>query len=381
MATVVTEGLLRELAGFRAANGCAVSLYIDFDPSETPTVPAEKTRFHARLVEWERAAEERARDKGRDCKLALRADFERIVDWGQNDFDRDGARSLAIFASSADGYFRIVPLVESVRETWDVGPELDVSPLVGQLGRGNGVLVAVVSREQGRVYRLESGRLQEIADETDEIPGQHDQGGWSQARYQRHIETLVQRHLKAVGDEIDRAVHNGHLRIVVVGPEEMRPEFEASLSKEAREAILGWVTADQHSAPTELLAAVRPVLDEAHARDDESLLERWRAREGRGDPASTGWAETLEAASDARVDTLFLEERAEHPAFVCPREGRAYADDGECPLDGSRLERRDDGANVAVHRVVGHGGRVVLVGAGALGASNAVGGIAALLRF
>ena len=39
MATVVTEGLLRELAGFRARNGCAASIYIDFDPSTVPTIP------------------------------------------------------------------------------------------------------------------------------------------------------------------------------------------------------------------------------------------------------------------------------------------------------------------------------------------------------
>jgi peptide chain release factor subunit 1 len=381
MATVVTEGLLRELAGFHAANGCAISLFLDFDPSETPTVPAEKTKFHARLLEWERLAAEKAEGKGRDCRLALRDDFARLEDWGENDFDRDGARALAIFSSSGDGLFRIVPLVDPVRDSWDVGPDLDLAPLVPQLGRGNGALVAVVSRERGVVYRLENGSLEEIADESDDVPGQHDQGGWSQARYQRHIDNVVQRHLKAVGEEIERTTHDRNVRIVGVGPEEIRSSFEEALSKEAREAIVGWVTADQHASPHELLAAVQPVLDEAHAREEAALLERLEAREGRGDPAATGWAETLEAASDARVDTLFLEERVEHPAFVCPRDGRAYAADGECPLDGAKLERRDDGANVAVHRTIANGGRIVVVGQGALGPSKVVGGIAALLRF
>ena len=56
----------------------------------------------------------------------------------------------------------------------------------------------------GTVYRVAAGRLVEIVDETEETPGQHSQGGWSQARYQRHIEHLVQQHLKTVGQELDK---------------------------------------------------------------------------------------------------------------------------------------------------------------------------------
>src|SRR5436190_2179705 len=81
---------------------------------------------------------------------------------------------------------------------WAIGPELWLTPLAGQLRRGEGALVAVVSRERGVLYRLQDGRLEEIADETEEVPGQHDQGGWSQARYRRHIDNIVLHHLKSV---------------------------------------------------------------------------------------------------------------------------------------------------------------------------------------
>src|ERR1700688_2534158 len=146
MATVVTEGLLRDLAAFRATNGCAISIYVDFDPSAAPTVPAEKARFHARVDEAKKLADARARDRDRDCKYALAADFERIKEWVEGAFDRDGARALAVFASSANGLFRIVPLLEPVIDGWEVGPDLLISPLAGQFGRGEGALVAVVSR-------------------------------------------------------------------------------------------------------------------------------------------------------------------------------------------------------------------------------------------
>jgi peptide chain release factor subunit 1 len=378
MATVMTEGLLRELAAFRAANGCAVSIYVDFDPAEAPTVPAEKAKFHARVDEAKKLADARARVRGRDCKYALAADFERIRGWAEEEFDRDGARALAVFASSADALFRIVPLLEPVEDGWEVSPELWISPLAGQLGRGEGALVAVVSRERGVLYRVHEGRLHEIADETEEVPGQHDQGGWSQARYQRHIENIVLRHLKSVGEEIDRTVHNRRPRLVVVAPEEMRGEIESKLSQEARESIVGWTSADAHANETELLEVVRPLLDESRAREDEATLERWQAEHGRGGKAAAGWKQTLDAASDARVEVLLVAEGARHQAWSCPKCGRASADGGKCPLDDTKLEERDDAVDLAIHHTVLHGGSFVRLGGGALADAD---GIGAILRF
>jgi peptide chain release factor subunit 1 len=378
MATVVTEGLLRELAAFHAANGCAISIYVDLDPSAAATIPAEKAKFHARVDEAKKKADARARDRGRDCRYALAADFQRIREWGDNEFDRDGARSLAVFASSADGLFRVVPLLEPVADGWQVGPQLWIAPLAGQLGRGEGALVAVVSRERGVVYRLHEGKLEELADETEAVPGQHDQGGWSQARYQRHIENIVLRHLKTVGEEIDRTVHNRHPHVVVIAPDEMRSELESKLSHEAREAIVGWLNADANANEVELLELARPLIDEAQAREDEAILERWQAERGRGGKVAAGWKQTLDAASDARVEILVLGEDARHQAWSCPKCGRASADGGKCPLDGTKLEPRDDAVDLAIHHTVLHGGSFVSFGAGAL---NDADGIGAILRF
>jgi peptide chain release factor subunit 1 len=378
MATVVTEGLLRELAGFRAANGCAISIYVDFDPSSVPTVPAEKTKFHALVDDAKKLADSRARDRGRDCRFALEADFERIKAWADTEFDRDGARSLAVFASSEDDFFRIVPLVEAVADGWEVGPELWIAPLAGQLGGAEGALVAVVSRERGVLYRLHEGRLEEIADETDDVTGHHEQGGWSQARYQRHIENIVLRHLKAVGEEIDKTVHNRRPHLVLVAPEELRSEIESTLSQEARESIVGWTTADAHASEVELLGLVRPLLDEARAREDEATLERWQAERGRGGKVAVGWKQTLDAASDARIEVLLIGEGARHAAWSSPKDGRAYADGGKCPLDGTKLEPRDDAVDLAIHHTVLHGGTFVRFGAGALAHAD---GIGAILRF
>ena len=377
MATTVTEDVLRRLAGFRAANGCAISIYLDLDPSAAPTIPEADTKFNSVLAEAERDAEKRA--DGRDCRVALRDDVERIRAWWDAEFSRDGARGVALFASSADGFFEALTLPDSVGDGVRVGYELHVTPLLSQLGR-DGALVAFVSRERGTLYRFESGRLVEVADESEDVPSQHDQGGWSQGRYQRHIEKIVQQHLKTVAQELDRRARRaGGLQMVVVAPEEMRRELESALSAEAREAVVGWTTAESHAGPNELAALARPLLDAARAREDADAIARWEEAHGRGERASAGWHETLEAASDARVEVLLLEEGAPRAAWQCPQDGRGYVDGGACPLDGSELEQVEDGGELAVHLTLANGGAIVRVGSGALGGS--ADGIGALLRF
>jgi peptide chain release factor subunit 1 len=282
-----------------------------------------------------------------------------------------------VFASSGEGFFEALPLAEASGDSVHVGPSLHLAPLAGSLDR-DGALVAFVGRERGTIYRFAGGRLEEVADESEEQPGQHDQGGWSQGRYRRHIENLVQQHLKSVGGTLDEYARGGGLRMVVVGPEELRGEFEATLSSEARAAIVGWATAEAHAGPTELLDVVRPLLDEARGRADQEALARFEELNGRGERSATGWKQVLEAASDARVAVLLVEEGAHARAWECPQCGRASADGGECPLDGTKLEERPDAVDLALHRVLAHGGSIVRVGAGALGDAK---GIAALLRF
>jgi len=356
MAGMVTWSLLRELAGFRAEKGCATSLHVNLDPSDVPTAGDAQTRMNALL----NAAEKTDRtDLTHEQRGALKADFERIGRWFDNDFDRDGAQGLAVFAAGLDNFWLTLPLPEPVPDSVKVGSHFYLAPLVPLVARAEGTIVAVVGREQGQLYRLHAGRLEEIAEHYDEQPGQHDQGGWSQSRYQRHIEKLVQEHLKGLAEELDRSRRQMRSpKIVLVSSEEMRSEFIEALSKEAREALVGWTQARSNAGPAELLDAVTPVLEAAEAKDEAEAIGRWREEAGRNGRAASGWEQTLEAASDARVEVLLFQQGADRQAWRCPACGRAAASEGSCPLDGTRLEATDAGLDLAVHQTLAHGGAV-----------------------
>ena len=356
MADTVTWPLLRELASFRADNGCATTLYLNLDPSEVPTAGDAQTRINALL----NAAEKTDRKElTHEQRSALKADFERIARWFDDEFDRDGAQGMAVFAAGLDNFWTTIALPEPVPDRFKVGRDFFLAPLVPIVARADGTIVAVVGREQGHLYRLQAGRLREIGDFFEEQPGRHDQGGWSQARYQRHIEKLVQEHLKDVAEVLDRSRRRLQVpKIVIVGSEETRSEFMDELSADVRDAVVGWAHAEAHAGPTQLLEVVTPVLARAESEDEAEVLGRWREEAGREGRAASGWEQTLEAASDGRVELLLFQQGVDHPAFRCPACGRAAAAGGSCPLDGTRLEETDAGLDLAVHQTLVHGGAV-----------------------
>lgn len=356
MAGSVTWSLLRELAEFRAEKGCVISLYLNLDPSEVPTAGDAQARMNAMLT----AADKGDRtDLTHEQRASLKADFDRIAAWFDDEFERDGSQGLAVFAAGLDNLWRTLPLAAPVRDHATVNRDVYLAPLVSLASGADGTLIAVVGREQGQLYRLRAGRLEEVAEHFDEQPGQHDQGGWSQGRYQRHIEKLVQEHLKGVAQEIDRSVRRQRApKVVLVCAEEMRSEFTDALSADAQSALVGWAPADAHGGPDEILAAVEPVLAKAEEKEEGELVDRWREEVGRNGRGAAGWEDTLEAASDARVELLLFNEGVDRQAFRCPACGRATATEGSCPLDGTRLEATDAGLDLAVHQTLAHGGGV-----------------------
>jgi peptide chain release factor subunit 1 len=359
MASTVTWDGLRDLAGFRAQNGCAISLYLDLDPSVTPTVADAASRVNALTDEVERSEAARRPDLTHEQKQGLRDDVERLRRFFEQEFSREGAHGFAVFCARLDNVWQPLPLSERVPDAVKVGSTFYLAPLVPLVGRGEGALVAVVGRERGDLYRLRAGRLDELVDQFDEQPGRHDQGGWSQARYQRHIEKLVSEHLRDIADLLDRQVRRLRgPRVIVVASEETRAELEDQLSHEVKSAIIGWTTADAHATPAELLTTVEPVLERWRVEQETRAVERWREEAGRNGRAAGGWEQTLEAASDGRVDLLLFQERASRKAWECPACGRLGSDGGTCPLDGTRMEESPEGLDLAVHQTLAHGGTV-----------------------
>ncbi len=382
MTTTTTVSLdgLRELAAFRAENGCAISLYVDLDPSVAPTAGDVATRVRSLLDIAAKSHGATRSDLAHEVRSGLKADFERVARYFESEFDRDGAHGLAVFSAGLDNVWSVLGLPSPVADTARVADDFLLAPLVPLVGKGEGGLVAVVGREQGRVLVLRRGRLEQLADRTEDAPGRHDQGGWSQSNYQRHIDNLAHEHFRAVGEELEARFRSlGRPRIVVVCGEETRPEFADVLSTEVEDAVIGWMHAEAHASDAELLEVVSPCFEEWRAAREADAVSRWQAELGKGARATAGWAQTFEAASDGRVELLLFQAGVQRAAFRCPACGRAAPDATTCPLDGTTMEPRDDGLDLAVRLTLAHGGEVLALQTRQ--DLDPVEGIGAILRF
>jgi len=371
---------LRELAAFRAETGCAVSIYVDLDPSGVPTPPDVQAKVNSLLAQADRELDERKAQMGRTEREALKGDLQRIRTWFDDGFDRQGARGVAVFAAGLDNFWSTLTTSDALVDRIEIGSDLYLAPLARLVGRSDGALVAFVSRERGDVYRKAGSSLQLVSDETTEVPGRHDQGGWSQSRYERHIGEIVDRHWRTVAETLDRCVRRmHHPRVVLVGAEDMRSDFENVLSNDVKGCVAGWANAEAHADANALFDAARPVLDEWWRGREEAILDRWREEAAKNGCAAAGWEEMFEVASDGRVELLLVSDGSDRPAYQCPQCGRAKMSNGSCPLDGTTMESRDGGLDLALHQTLAHGGTVhVLRDRRDL---DPVGGVAALLRF
>jgi hypothetical protein len=129
MAGTITWDLLRTLAGFRAGKGRVISLYVNLDPSLSPTQPSITTRVNSLLDEAGKQEKQLERELPHDGRLSLRSDLERIERWFADEFDRDGAQGIAVFSDGPDGLWSTQKVPAPVADGVRVNDEVYLAPL------------------------------------------------------------------------------------------------------------------------------------------------------------------------------------------------------------------------------------------------------------
>jgi peptide chain release factor subunit 1 len=334
---------LRRLAELRLDRPVVLSLYLDLDPTEFATPPARATAVRSLLDEAERRVKER-HTLPHDDRMALESALERTRAFLERELPTDGAHAVAVFASQPVDLFETLRLPRSVRSRVAIGR----SPLVGPLARLERVerwCVALVSRRDARIFRGSPDGIREIEQIHDTVFGQHDQGGWSQARYQRGIEKEKDDHLKNTAEALMRHFKRRPFqRLITGGPREVVADFEPKLHGYLRERLAGRIEVDVDTAtPDQVLQAAQPRFEELERERESEALERL------GERGARGLGEVLPALNERRVELLLLEEQFSAPGAQCPECGwLGPADEKRCPVDDSELVPVDNLSDAAI---------------------------------
>jgi peptide chain release factor subunit 1 len=351
-------GLLRALATYRAPRPTAITCYLDLDPGTVPTAKDLASHVTSVLDAARRSAERVASDH--DTTMRLRDDLERVESYLVDELDRSGAHGLGLFVSGDHDRWSEVRLPAAVDDAAYVGTTFVTFPLLEHAERDRDVIVAAVGRFRGTLWRLAGSRMSELVDETRDGQGQHDQGGWSQARYQRSVDEDAREHMQVVADALAARIRQGSdLSLVIACAEDQRNAFLELLESRVREAVIGFVDLQKQDDGDTLAPKARAVLEERLASERRSLLGRWREEVGqRGGRATETWEDTLRAAWEGRIDVLLVDGRTE-PGYECPTCGRGHAHPGRCEVDSTPLDEALGGTlELAVRGTLSNDGAV-----------------------
>lgn len=366
---------LRRLAELRLDRPVVLSLYLNLDPSEFATPPARKTAIRSLVDEAERRLREQDA-LAHDDRMGLQASLARASDFLENELPADGAHAVAVFASEPVDLFEALSLPRSVPNQVSIGRTPLVGPLV-RLERRERWCVALVNRRAARIFRGSPDGLREVQQIHDDVSGQHDQGGWSQSRYQRSIDKEKDDHLKDTGDALmNHFKRQPFERLIVGGPREVVTDFESKLHHYLSERLAGRVEVDvEHSNAAQVLEAARPLIDELEQRRETEALERL------GERGVTGLEYVLPPLTERRVEMLILDEQFGGASGVqCPECGWLGLEGERCPADGSQLVRLDDLTEAMIELSVQQSAELLVI-RHERAELEGHGGAAALLRF
>ena len=336
--TVNLDGL-RELAAFRAENGCAISLYLDLDPSIVPTAGDTATRVRSLLdAGCEVARREaprpgaRGQDRAEGRLRAARALLRRRVR------PRRRARAGHLHGRARQRLERAAAAVVGSRH--DASPTTSCSPRSCRCSAA----ATVRSWPSSGASRVACSRCAAAGSRRSPTAPRRPPAATTRAVVAVTLSSATSRTSTTsttVGRRGAREAASGGSAVPASSSSAARRRARSSRTRSRpRSQRRSSAGRPPRRTPRRRPARGRPaVVEEWRAARESEAVERWREETGKGARAPPGWEETLEAASDGRVELLLHQEGVQRDAFRCPSCGRAALGRDDLPA-----RRDDDGA-------------------------------------
>src|SRR3954451_14049981 len=272
-ADALTRSPPRRTAWFHPQSGRVLSVFLNLDPRELPTPPARASAITSVMTDAAHRVDA-AEDLTHDEKVALREDVERVRELLRSPgIAADGVRGLAIYACKPVGLLEVVRLAHPIeaRVTLDRTPYVEPLVAAGKDGRWG---VLLMTRRAARLFFGTADGLEETDRIEDDVHRQHDQGGWSQANYQRSVEKEKYDHIAGVLDVLfSRFKARPFDHLLIGAPRELVHEVEQRLHPYLRERLAGRVSVPiEHGSPEDVRkAAAEAVEEHVRKREREAL--------------------------------------------------------------------------------------------------------------
>src|SRR3954453_8474418 len=307
MPTLLQEHFDR-LVAFPPTTFPVLSLYLNAEPNQHGQDDVD------RFLRRELAARGRTYEPHSADRESYDKDVERIQSWVRENL-RPSANGVAIFACAGqDDFFEAIQLDAPVKEhrlyVYNQPQLYELARVTDSYPRYAAV---VLDSQLARIFVFALGSTVGEAQVEGAPVNRHQAGGWSQARYQRHVDTLRQQHAKDTVAALDRIVREEEIgHIVVAGDEVMVPAFREELPQHLRDKLVEDVlrldiTAPEHEGLRATLEAMKSEDRREDADKTRRAIEGYRA----GGLGVAGLGPTFAALIRGQVDDLLISEEFE----------------------------------------------------------------------
>ncbi|MCL6649150.1 MAG: hypothetical protein K6U89_12525 [Chloroflexi bacterium] len=372
---MITPEQIHQLEQFSPDSAWVLSLYLGLDP-ERQIERMDLTLFKdlTRTVRESLATEEQLR--------AFNAEVEHVTRWLE--MTPPQGRGLALFSCLPAGLWQAHFLPVRVRDRLVYEPTPYLTPLLDILDEYERYAVVLVDKERARLFTVFLGAIEESEAFEDEVPGRHDQGGWAQARLQRHHAYHVLQHLKRVVEKLRLLqAQRAFDRWILAGPEEATSELVHLLPPALARRLVATLSLPLFASPAEVLAETLRVEQEVERQQEDALVTELLELAGGGGRATVGRAATLTALAWGGVRTLVVAEGLRLAGVECTQCGALAAEPrAQCPVCQGPVQPVEDVVERAVERALATEATVELVhGEAARKLQERGEGIGALLRY
>jgi peptide subunit release factor 1 (eRF1) len=303
---------VRQLAQVNGNGGHFLSLYIDTKRNDE----AQKDRI--RLFLKHESQRIRAEIGGNGHGEMIERGIKQIEEYISNGLD-NSTRGLALFSCPSENFFLPIQLPVPVDPQLAIGARPELRQLFRLRQEHPQVLIALVDAKTARLCRMSFHELVQAVDlESADVPRKHDQGGWSQANIQRHVQDHIDRHHKDVAEVLNKMAEGGAVKgVILSGQERNIANFREYLNKHASERVIGSLHLDMRASDAEIIEAAQPIVQQQLA-DQQGMrldaLQEATKSTGRG---AVGAAKVADAVNQRRLLELFLTRDARLQGWKC----------------------------------------------------------------
>lgn len=370
----ISETEIRDLAGFTGDASPVTSLYLDVDGRNR----IRAHDYEVALERMTRPVREREHQAGNN---SVCADLKRIEEHVKAGVDRSRVRGLAIFACSAQDFWRVIELAVPVRDLLVVNHTPHVRELEAVVARHERFAVLLADRQQARLFLFHQGELLDKQDHVDQLPRHDDDGGQMvKDQVADHTAAAAQRHLRRAAEAAFAFWQEQPFdHLVLAGPAESAAELERELHPYLSDRLVASIPMAIHARDDEIARAAQEVEEGVEREREAAAVDRLRQAVGSGNGGVAGLDGVLEALVARRVETVLVSEGFEAPGWRCPACAWVGTLGRTCPLCGEEMREMTDVVEQVVEDALAQSCRVRICRDNA--DLDVLGRVGALLRY